>query len=276
MTPAEWLAEEIDAVCGLGTRSLVDAFARTPRERFLGPGPWTIAGEGKPRMTADADPRRVHHNVSVALDLSRQLFNGAPGVLATWLDALQLAEGSRMLHVGCGTGYYSAVAAQVLGPSGAVEAIEIDEGLAARARAVCAAWPWIDVRCGHGHECRRGPFEAILVNAGVTHPAPAWLEALAPAGRMVLPITVAMPPGAPVGKGAAFLVTRTADGFTARALSMTMIYNAVGLRDPSIEAAVARAFARGALFRVARLRIDDHPESTACCLHTECFCLTAG
>ncbi len=31
-----------------------------------------------PRKTPDADPRHLYHNVSVAIDPARQLFNGAP------------------------------------------------------------------------------------------------------------------------------------------------------------------------------------------------------
>src|SRR5205809_900245 len=47
------------------------------------------------RETPDADPARVYHNIVVAIDASRQLFNGQPATLAPWLDAL--APGGRMM-----------------------------------------------------------------------------------------------------------------------------------------------------------------------------------
>jgi protein-L-isoaspartate(D-aspartate) O-methyltransferase len=63
---------------GLGSRDLIDAFARVPRERFLGPGPWRLAafdglGSVLPRETPDGDPRHLYHNVPVCLDPEREL-----------------------------------------------------------------------------------------------------------------------------------------------------------------------------------------------------------
>src|SRR5262245_48867027 len=111
-------AEEIRAVAAIGSDALIDAFARVPREHFLGPGPWQIAGIGdgapvtvKYRTTRDADPAHLHHNVVVAIDAARQLNNGQPTALATWLDALGARAGEHVVHVGAGVGYYSAVIA---------------------------------------------------------------------------------------------------------------------------------------------------------------------
>src|SRR5262249_33596978 len=121
-----FFAEEVQMVANLKTARLVDAFARVPRERFLRPGPWLIRGEGDfaggnvARPTPDADPRHVQHNVVVAIDPSRQLFNGMPSALGTWIDALALQPGDRVLHVGCGLGYYTALMAHCVGESGRV------------------------------------------------------------------------------------------------------------------------------------------------------------
>jgi protein-L-isoaspartate(D-aspartate) O-methyltransferase len=136
-----FFAEELEAVCRLQSQSLVDAFATVPRERFLPPGPWTVVvetasafGPGiQPRLTPDADPARVYHNIGVAIDPSRQLFNGHPGTIAPWIDALDLVAGRRVLHVGCGLGYYTAILAHVVGPAGRVVAYEADGGLASNA-----------------------------------------------------------------------------------------------------------------------------------------------
>jgi protein-L-isoaspartate(D-aspartate) O-methyltransferase len=75
-------AEEVQATSHLKNAAVVEALAAVPRERFLGPGPWTIRGEADflqpARQTADADPRHVYHNLAIAIDPARQLFNGAP------------------------------------------------------------------------------------------------------------------------------------------------------------------------------------------------------
>jgi protein-L-isoaspartate(D-aspartate) O-methyltransferase len=269
-------AREVEIACGIRTAALTQAFATVPRERFLGPGPWLIRGEGDltgPRTTPDADPRHVYHNVSVAIDASRQLFNGAPSVLGALLDALALAPGGRVLHVGCGTGYYSAIAAHVVGPNGRVDAIDVDQGLVARAAGALADWPWVQVRGGDGSQ-HDAAYDAIIINAGVTHPLESWLDALTPGAHLVLPLTVAMPPGSPIGKGMVLFATRTASGYDARFLTMVMIYNAQGLRDTAVEPRLASAMRRGDFHSVARLRRDPHDETDACWCHAAQFCLS--
>src|SRR5438034_1802277 len=125
-----FFAEEIEAVAKLQTPGLVDALATVPREHFLRPGPWTVladadslaGGSSATRLTSDADPRRVYHNIAIAIDPSRQLFNGQPSTLTVWIDALALAPGARVLHVGSGLGYYTALIAHAVGPRGRVVA----------------------------------------------------------------------------------------------------------------------------------------------------------
>ena len=79
-------AEEIQLAANITSPALVEAFARVPREKFLGSGPWHIAvpdlltGSVQYVPTPDADPRRVYHNVVIVLDRSRDLTNGQPGL----------------------------------------------------------------------------------------------------------------------------------------------------------------------------------------------------
>jgi protein-L-isoaspartate(D-aspartate) O-methyltransferase len=146
-----FFAEELEAVSKLRSSSLVDAFAAVPHEAFLPPGPWVVladadfgSGPAKTRLTSDADPARVCHNIAVAIDADRQLFNGQPGTLGTWIDALELGRGARVLHVGCGLGYYTAVMAHCAGPAGRVLASEADEALAGAARRNLASMSWVE------------------------------------------------------------------------------------------------------------------------------------
>src|SRR5205823_4392206 len=146
-----------------------------------------MGGPPRTRTTPDADPARVYHNVAIAIDAGRQLFNGQPATLASWLDLLDLAAGSRVLHIGCGPGYYTAVMAHAAGAAGRVLALDVDAPLAAAARRNLAPFPSAEVRHVDGAGAPfEEQFDAILVNAGVTHPLDAWLQALAPNGRMIL------------------------------------------------------------------------------------------
>jgi protein-L-isoaspartate(D-aspartate) O-methyltransferase len=281
-------AEEIQTTANLSGSLLVEALASVPREQFLRPGPWTIRSEadlqGAPRQTPDADPRHLYHNVAVAIDPARQLFNGAPGLLAMVIDRLALAPGNRVVHIGCGTGYYTALMAHCVGPSGSVLAIEVDPGLAGEARANLASMPWVDVRTGDGRavsdiadgNTAGTRVNAILVNAGVTHPLDSWLDALAPAGRIAVPLTVAMAPT--IGKGLMILATRGTDpaAFDARVIGFVAIYNAIGLRDDATGQQVGAAMQKQPFPPLTRLRRDLHDLSPSCWLHREGACWSVG
>jgi len=274
-----FFAEEIQVVANLRSAAVVDALATVPRERFLRDGPWTIRGEADfqapPRQTADADPRHIYHNVAVAIDPARMLFNGAPGLLAMAIDHLALHPGSRVLHVGTGTGYYTAIAAHCVGPTGRVLGIEVDESLAARARANLASIEWAEIRHGNGAaECGES-FDAVLVNAGTTHPLDSWLDALVEGGRMILPLTASMPAMGPIGKGPLLLLTRTGDaeGLDVRLIGFVAIFSAVGLREESLNERLGQALMKSPVPPLKRLRRDRHDATDTCWLHgpTTCF-----
>ena len=283
-----FFAEELEAVCKLRTPALVDAFARVPRDQFLPPGPWTVLSDGgdsymmgaavRTRLTPDADPARVHHNIAVAIDAERQLFNGQPGTLGAWIDALELAPGSRILHVGAGLGYYTAVMGECAGSAGRVLAFEVDEALAAEATRRLASRPWIEVRHGDASGPLGETFDAILVNAGVTHPLDTWLDALAPGGRLMVPLTATMPAmGSRLGKGLVFLLTKDASGgFAARVVAVVAVYSALGVRNPELNDRIARALASGPArwTAVTRLRRDPHEPDETCWLHSPVCCVS--
>jgi protein-L-isoaspartate(D-aspartate) O-methyltransferase len=269
-------AEEIEAVANLTTPGLVEALATVPRERFLGNGPWTVRGEADfaaaPRTTPDDDPRRLYHNYAVAIDAARQLFNGQPGLLASAIDRLQLRPGHRVLHIGTGSGYYTALLAQLVSASGRVVGIEVDEALATMAGRNLRDLPWVEVRTSNGRDLGNESFDGILVNAGVTHPEPAWLDALPINGRLIMPLTATM--AGTIGKGLLVLMQKQADGaFTAHTVTFVAIYSAVGLRDDSLNRRIGEALQRQPFPRFTRLRRDPHEPDGTCWLHESGWCL---
>jgi len=282
-----FFAEEIEAVAKLQTPGLVEALATVPREQFLRPGPWTVLADNdfmpgaasRTRATADADPRRVYHNIVVAIDPARQLFNGQPSTLTAWIDALGLGPGARVLHVGSGLGYYTAILAHAAGSSGRVLAYEVDETLATEARQNLAFMPWVEVRHGDASQSTAETFDAILVNAGVTHPLDVWLDALAPRGRIVLPLTGTMPAmGSHIGKGLVWLLKKEDAGdFAARVIGMAAIYSALGVRDDGLNDKLGRAMMTGPAqwHAVTRLRRDEHEPSPSCWFHVPSCCLSS-
>lgn len=275
-------AEEVQTLGALKSAALVDALATVPRERFLPPGPWTLKSEADfgapPRQTPDADPRHVYHNVAIAIDPARTLFNGVPTLIGMAIDTLSLTPGSRALHVGTGTGYYTALIGACVGESGRVLGLEADEELAARAKANLGPMPWIDVRHGDGMARFDETFDAILVNAGATHPPDVWLDALAPGGRMIIPITASMGPMGNIGKGLLLLLTRTDDpsSLAVRVVTFVAIFNALGARDEALNAELAKALQQMPFPPLKRLRRDPHEKGAGCWLHGPTFCLTTA
>jgi len=272
-------ADEIGAAAGLPA-PLVEAFATVPREHFLGPGPWLVWGERDtgPRPTPDADPARVYANQSIAIDSARHLFNGLPSFLGMSIAALGLAPGHHVLHVGPGLGYYTAVMGELVKPNGSVLAIEVDAGLAARAQSLVLPRSPVEIRHGNGAGPFDRAFDAILVSAGMTHPLTAWLDALTPDGRMVLPLTAPMPmTTANVGKGQLVLLTGRGDGeYAARGLSYVAIYSALDLRDAALEALLTAAMLRSPASSFTQLTRRPHEQTGACFLHTSEWCLRRG
>jgi protein-L-isoaspartate(D-aspartate) O-methyltransferase len=278
----QFFAEDIQVCANLRTPALVEALARVPRERFLRPGPWTFRSEidmgAGPRQTPDADPKHVYHNVAIAIDAARQLFNGAPTVVTSAIDAMNLAPGHRVVHIGAGLGYFTALIAHTVGPAGRVVAIEVDEALASEARQNLAAYPWVEVIHGDGTAALDGPFDGILVNAGVTHPQDSWLDAVPAGGTLVLPLTATSPQMGPIGKGFMLALKKADDGaFDVRIITIVAIYSAIGLRDEAMNAAVGKALMRGmALPPGLRLYRGAHEPGATCWLHAAGFCFRSG
>jgi len=279
----QFYAEEIRLAANITSTPLIEAFARVPRENFLGSGPWRIAsvdlglGGTTYIQTSDADPRHLYHNVPVALDPARDLNNGQPAALAKWIDALEIKNGMRVYHLGCGVGYFTAIMAEMVGGNGSVVASEIDPELAERASQNLTGYPNVLVYSGDGADFDPGKCDAMLINAGVTHPHSRWLENLNQSGNLLLPLTVAagMGMGANLGKGVMAKITREANGFSARVASFVAIYSCVGMREAQLEQALGKAMGTGKLFKLRSLRRDIHQLTDTCLMHGADLCFSS-
>jgi protein-L-isoaspartate(D-aspartate) O-methyltransferase len=112
-----------------------------------------------------------------------------PFTHALALQALDLAGRERVLEVGSGSGFQTALLAHL---ADHVYTIERIPELAARARRTLTTLGIRNVSArvgdGAGGWAEHAPFEAILVSARADEIASAWLEQLAPEGRLVVPL----------------------------------------------------------------------------------------
>lgn len=258
-------AKQILAAATVENPRLASAFATIPREDFLGPGPWLMWRWTRYVPTPDADPVYLYTNDLVALVAERYLNNGQPSLHAYLMNQARPAAGEHVVHVGTGAGYYTAILAHLVGPSGRLTGIEYDLDLAARARTSLASYPNVTIVEGDGAQAPFDPADIIYVNAGCTRPVARWLDGLTDGGRLILPMTSDKGVGGPDTRieraGAVFRIERRGEAYHASWISPVAIIPCAGNRDEESEQAIADAFARGGWEKVTRLyRTADIPD----------------
>jgi len=218
------------------------------------------AGESYLSTVLD-DPRLLYQDILVALDATRGINNGQPTLHAECLLACAPRPGETVIHVGAGTGYYTAILADLVGSDGRVIAFEIQSDIASRAsnnlRHLQNVSLSVDsAAAGHLPKC-----DLIYVNAGATHPVPEWLDALNVGGRLIFPLTP------DDGFGCILLVTRHADGvYAATAVTRAAFIPCIGARDKAASAALAAALQTQSLDSIRSLHRNDFPDSSAWCV----------
>lgn len=152
--------------------NLVQAFAAVPREQFVG-------GAFLPRALQD-----------VALPIGYGQTISRPSTVARMLGLLGVGKGMRVLEVGCGSGYCSAVMAEL---GATVFAIEYVGMLAQQTRHKLDALGYHNIIIKRG-DGRRGwaehaPYDAIVMSAAFDEVDKAILDQLVrPGGRLVAPV----------------------------------------------------------------------------------------
>jgi protein-L-isoaspartate(D-aspartate) O-methyltransferase len=253
-------AEFIVRSGGTQDTRLIDAFASVPCEDYLGPGPWPVfVGTGY-IPTVTNDPRDIYQDVLVGLALDRKINNGQPSLHARCIAAAAPQAGETVVHVGAGTGYYSAVLATLVGAQGKVLALEIETDLAARAATNLKHLAQVEVRAASANEAALPPADLIYVNAGATHPPAAWLDALNIGGRIVMPLT----PNE--GFGVMLKLTRlAADDWAASAIVRVAFIPCIGARDDATSASLTAALERQSLKELRSLHRGTAPDASVWC-----------
>jgi protein-L-isoaspartate(D-aspartate) O-methyltransferase len=229
------------------------AFAKVPREAFLGPPPWSFGLRGSGPWATTSDTEALYQDELIVLDRAKGINNGQPSLHAMCIAALNLSDRDHVLHIGAGTGYYTAILAEL---ADRVDAYEIEPALAAKAVENLAPWPNVKVHAESATGRTLPPADAIYVSAGASHPDPFWLDALRDGGRLLFPLT------GHEGWGGMLLVERQAHAFAARFLSNCGFINCSGLRDPVTAARLTEVFRAGGKDQVRSLTRQPPPGPT--------------
>jgi protein-L-isoaspartate(D-aspartate) O-methyltransferase len=246
-------ARQMVGLVGVADERLEDAFAKVHREQFLGSDPWRIRqGSAGLVLLPSNDPIYAYQDVLFALDPKRGVNNGSPSLHAKMLHALNPQPGGTVAHIGAGTGYYSAILAELVGQRGRVIAVEYDEALADRARTNLAHLPQVEVVHGDGAAWPQTDVDAVYVNFAVEQPAACWIDHLRLGGQLVFPLGVAGRPDTAGGPrhtrfGAVFAVVKAEVDHPTRLVSPAAFVCAEGKLRADVEARqkLAAAFKTG-------------------------------
>ncbi|MEU5393533.1 methyltransferase, FxLD system [Streptomyces tibetensis] len=114
-----------------------------------------------------------------------------PGVVALMLDQLEAQPGERILELGAGTGYNAGLLAHLVGENGHVTTLDVDDDLVEGARTHLAAAGITNVqavtRDGALGYAEAAPYDRIIATVGAHGVPHAWLQQLAPGGRLLVP-----------------------------------------------------------------------------------------
>jgi protein-L-isoaspartate(D-aspartate) O-methyltransferase len=112
-----------------------------------------------------------------------------PFIVAIMLDALKLSPTDKVLEIGTGSGYVTALLAEL---TESVISIERHESLAESARALLAALGYSNAKVLTGDGTRgfpeAAPYDAIVVSAAAAEMPPALITQLREGGGMIIPV----------------------------------------------------------------------------------------
>jgi protein-L-isoaspartate(D-aspartate) O-methyltransferase len=156
---------------GIGDQRVLAAMLRVPRDEF--------APERYRDQAYEDHPVPIGEGQTIS----------QPYIVARMLESLELTPVDRVLEVGTGSGYLTALLAEL---AGQVFSVERHAVLADTARELLGLMGYTNVKVivGDGSQgfAEEAPYDAIIVSAATAEVPPALLEQLAEGGRMILPV----------------------------------------------------------------------------------------
>lgn len=156
---------------GIHDERVLTAMYKVPRHEFVDRESWKDAYADHP------------------VTIGEQQTTSQPYMIAAMIQAAQIKPEDRVLEVGAGSGYQTAVLAEL---ANQVFAVERYDSLADAAGKALERLGYHNVKITAGDGSlglpEAAPFDAIIVSAAAPRVPPALIEQLAPGGRLVIPV----------------------------------------------------------------------------------------
>ncbi len=156
---------------GIHEERVLAALAKVPREEF-------VPKEVRPPSYTD-QPLPIGYNQTIS----------QPYVVAFMTEQLQLKRDDRVLEIGSGSGYQTAILAELVAD---VYTIEIIEPLAKNAEAtlIRLGYKNVQVKAGDGYKGwpEHAPFDAVIVTCAPDHVPQPLVDQMKEGGRMIIPV----------------------------------------------------------------------------------------
>ena len=157
------------------------AFQQVPRHLFV------------PRVDIDAaysnQPVFIRWAGDTPISSSTQ-----PTMMAIMIEQLAVEPGMRVLEIGAGTGYNAAILARLVGNTGSVVTVDIDQDIVDEAAGHLSRTGHDNVRCvcGDGYQGfpPDEPYDRIIVTVGAHDVSPHWVDQLEDGGVIVVPLWI--------------------------------------------------------------------------------------
>ncbi len=141
----------------------------------------------RPAFVSKSDAARAYENMPLPIGHGQTI--SQPFIVALMSELLDLGPGARVLEIGTGCGYQTAILAALGATVYSIEIVE-DLATAAAARLGALGCPRVTVKAGDGYGGwpEQAPFDGVIVTAAAPAIPPPLVEQLKPGGLLIIPI----------------------------------------------------------------------------------------
>ena len=197
--------KELKEKGAINTRQVECAFSRVERHKLVewfylkdDKGEFEYAGQRATKRDVDAqnpDPnllKIIYSDTPLPIRINPPSSTSQPSLVASMLELLELKEGMNVLEIGAGTGYNAALMQEIVGSTGHVTTIDIQDDVVQQARRLLQASGYgeIEVIAADGAEGfpENAPYDRIIATVGCPDISFRWAEQLGSNGFMLIPL----------------------------------------------------------------------------------------